>query len=87
MIFMLNILYVLILVLAFPIGYLLAYLCKDELIVGRKWFTILAIISILSVIPVTILTKEKLPSILTLLFFAILCLIAIWKSYDKKWIE
>ena len=31
-------LYIFILVLAFPIGCWLAYLCKDELAKGREWF-------------------------------------------------
>jgi hypothetical protein len=84
---MINLIYVLILALAFPIGYLLAWVTRDELIVGRKWFIFLSIVSILSVIPVSILIKEKLPSILTLFFLSILCLIAIWKSYDKKWVR
>ena len=41
---------ILVLVLAFPAGYLLAYLCKDELIDGRKWFKLLALLSTLLVI-------------------------------------
>ena len=37
---------IIILVLAFPIGYLIAWMARDELIAGRKWFLILMAIGI-----------------------------------------
>ena len=83
----LNLLYVLILVLAFPTGYLLAWLAKDELVDGRKWFILIAIISVIAQIPVALLVETKLPAILTLLFLSIISLVAVWKSYDKKWVR
>lgn len=80
-----NILLIGILLLAFPAGYLLAWLARDELLAGRKWFLALAIFSILAAIPVAYYVSFRLPVILTLFFIAIICLIAIWKSYDKTW--
>ena len=37
-----------ILLAAIPVGYLIAYLAKDELIQGRKWFRILIIAGFLA---------------------------------------
>ena len=34
---------IIILLLAIPAGFLIAYLCKDELADGRKWFRILIV--------------------------------------------
>ncbi len=81
-----NLLYVFILVLAFPVGYLLAWLAKDELVAGRRWFILIAIISVIAQIPVALFIETKLPAVLTLLFLAIICLVAVWKSKDKKWV-
>ena len=41
------ILEIVILLLAIPIGYLIAWLAKDELVAGKKWFRVLIILSIL----------------------------------------
>ena len=38
---------IIILLLGIPIGYLIAWLAKDELEVGRKWFRVLVIFSFL----------------------------------------
>ena len=84
---MINIWYVLILLCAFPVGYLLAWLARDELVAGRKWFIALAVVSILCLIPVYFIISNQLPAILTLLFIAIISLIAIWKSHDKKFVN
>ena len=82
-----NLLYVIILILAFPVGYLLAWLARDELVAGRKWFIALAVVSIIAAIPVAFFVSIKLPIILTLFFIAIICLMAVWKSHDKKWVK
>ena len=41
---------ILVLFLAIPVGYLIAWLAKDELASGKKYFRILIIISILGII-------------------------------------
>lgn len=79
--------YIIVLVLAFPVGYLLAWLARDELVAGRRWFLLLAMISVLAVIPAVIFSAIKLPIILSLMFLIIICLICIWKGYDKKWVK
>ena len=83
-----NIWYVLILLAAFPAGYLLAWLARDELVIWKKRYILLAVISVILTIPVafiSILASVKLPVILTLFFIAIISLMAVWKSHDKKW--
>ena len=79
--------YIIVLALAFPVGYLLAYMARDEIKAGKKWFIALAIVSALMIVPLFILTIYKFPIILTLLFIIIISLIAVWKSYDKKWVK
>jgi len=77
-------LYAVILLSGIPVGYLLAWLCRDELVDGRKYFFIIAILSlILSVITFFIF----IPAALTLLFILIVSLISFWKSYDKRLVK
>ncbi len=79
------ILYILILLSAFLAGYLLAWLARDELVPGRKWFITLAGTSLFSSVVLSLTDFSlKFPSILTLFFFIIISLMAVWKSYDKK---
>lgn len=83
-----NLLYALILLAAFPIGYLLAWLCRDELKAGRKWFFLLAVVNLIAAIVLSFTSfVYKFPSILSLFFIIIISLIAVWKSYDKKWVK
>ena len=83
-----NLLYILILILAFPVGYLLAWLARDELGAWKKGYILIAVVSIILTIPVAFISTlylVKLPVVLTLFFIAIICLVAVWKSHDKKW--
>ena len=76
------------LLLAFPAGYLLAWLCRDELIIGRKWFKIIIGLSLIFSVIVSFLNfKEKWAVILSLLFLAIISGVSLWKSCDKKFIQ
>ena len=79
-------LWVLIIVLltAFPIGYWLAYLCRDELAAGRKWFFILAVISFISSIVASIFWNKS--AVLALDYITIVSVISFWKSHDKKFL-
>ena len=73
-----------ILVLAFPIGYLLAYLTRDELKQGRKWFKLIILISAAGSI---IFLWSNLTISLTLAFISIATIICLIKSYDKKFVK
>jgi hypothetical protein len=39
----------LVLILAFPTGLLIAYMTRDELVYGRRWFKILAILAVMGI--------------------------------------
>ena len=79
-----QILVVGLLILAFPIGYLLAYLTREELVSGRKYFKLLCLIS--SILAVVFLFYNYIIS-LSLIFISIVSLISISKSYDKKFVK
>lgn len=72
-----------VLFLAIPAGYLIAWLARDELADGRMWFRALVGLTIVS--GGVLLFFHK-PASLALFFIAILSLIALIKSHDKKWI-
>lgn len=83
-----NLLYILILVAGFPAGYLLAWLARDELLSGRKWFILLGLLSLAVMLGVLMINiNTNISVILTLGFIAIICFVALWKSYDKQWIK
>jgi len=73
-----------VLILALPLGYLLAWLCKDEIVQGRKWFKI---ISLLSFVFGVILIFYNLTASFTLLFISISTLVSLVKSFDKKFVK
>jgi len=81
-------LYVAIIILAFPVGYLLSYLARDELVAGRKWFYSLTIVSLVVAAMLGFINFAfKLPSIFALVFMIIISLIAVWKSHDKMFVK
>lgn len=74
---------------SFPAGYLLAWLCKDELLTGRKYFFALSITSLISIIVIGLINienKAKFSIILVLLYIIIVSMISYWKSYDLKFL-
>tara|TARA_Y100000310_G_C20674537_1_gene812185 strand:+ start:333 stop:590 length:258 start_codon:yes stop_codon:yes gene_type:complete len=77
------ILAVVVLILAVPVGYLIAWLARDELLVGRKYFRILIIGSILAGIWFYLVKRWEL--VLSMAFLLIISLISLVKSQDKKW--
>ncbi len=71
------------LVLAIPVGLLIANMCKDELIDGRKWFVVLFIVSVLLGVWFFLIGNNVVGY--TLIFIAIKSLVSYVKSFDKKW--
>lgn len=63
-----------ILVLAIPIGYLLSYMCKEELAQGKKWFKSVIIIAIIGVIISFIMNEYTLllSSLFALIVFSVI---------------
>ena len=83
-----NLLYALILLAGFPAGYLLAWLAKDELVAGRKWFLLLSIVCLMAAIIIAFIEFSlKFPAILSLFSIIIISQIAMWKSHDKEWVR
>lgn len=74
---------IIILLIAIPIGYLIAWTARDELVQGRKWFKILIVLTFLC--SVVFYIREERYSILAAAFIAIVSGISLWKSFDKKW--
>ena len=78
------ILELIIMMLAIPSGYLIAWLARDELVAGRKWFYILIFLSV--VVWVVFYFKGKEYASWTSGFIIIVSFISLMKSKDKKWI-
>ena len=74
---------ILILISAFPFGYLVAWLARDELLDGRKWF--IAIIVASAIAGLVLLVLGEFASALTAVFIIIFTSVALWKSHDKVW--
>jgi len=72
-----------VLVFGFPIGYLIAYLTRDELLIGRRYFIVLMCLSLFFAVFFYIMSFNA--SLYGSLFVLILSLIGYWKSFDKKW--
>ncbi|MBM3234120.1 hypothetical protein FJZ19_03425 [Candidatus Pacearchaeota archaeon] len=76
---------VLILLTSFPAGYLLAHLCRDELVPGRKWFKLISVVSLLTAL-IMLFVYKNFPVILTLIYICIISLISLYLSYNKKFL-
>ena len=72
----------LILAIAVPAGFFLAFLTKDELKAGREWFWALLIISIF--LASMFLYYDINYAALTCLFIAIICLVSLFKARKRK---
>jgi hypothetical protein len=79
------ILKIFILLLAIPTGFLIAWLSRDELVSGRKYFRILMIVSILGTIWFWLSGMSYISW--TLAFVFVVGLVSLIKSEDKKWIK
>ena len=78
----------LILVIGFPVGLILAKMCKDEIKSWRKRLIIISIICLIGAIVTSfipyLIFKYKLPVIIALFFIIITCLTIVWKSHSKN---
>jgi len=76
----------LILASAFPVGFLLAYLCREELVPGRKWFKMISW-ACLAVIFILLVAYRDYSVILTLAYISIISLVSVHKSFDRKFVK
>lgn len=72
-----------IIALAIPAGFLISWMARDELIVGKKWFIVLIVLFTASGV-IAIVFKQP-SAAFTSFFIAIISAVAFWKSGDKKW--
>ena len=78
-------LYVLVMLTSIPVGFLMAWLCSDE-IEYRKWFYLL-LVGVGIVFVVSLFVYMELVWLLTLVYFVIVILIGVWKGKDKKFVN
>lgn len=74
---------ILILLAAVPTGYLIAWLARDELIAGRKYFRILIILGLVSGGWFYLIGKRYMG--FSSGFISIVSLMSLIKSNDKRW--
>ena len=79
------ILEIIILLLAIPFGFLIAWYARDELVAGEKWFRSLFVVSIIGVIGFWIYGFYVVSW--TMGFIGIVSLVSLMKGKDKKWIR
>jgi len=79
-------LYVLVFATAIPVGWLLAWLCKDELVDGRKWFMRIGYILVIILI-VAVLVWRDVPIVLSLSYMIVVTAVSLYKSNDKKFVK
>lgn len=79
-------LYVVIMATALPAGWLLAWLCHDELVDGKKWFYII-FYGLIALLIASLLFYRKLSAILSLAYMMIITIISLWKANDKKFVN
>jgi len=76
---------IVLLVLAIPVGLLIAAMTRDELVEGRKWFKVIIIVGV-AVGGWFYLTGDKAIAY-TCLFGVIVAFVSLIKSKDKKWVK
>lgn len=73
----------LILIMAIPSGYLIAWLARDELISGRIWFKSLIVISL--IVGIVFYFYDRIYISWNSAFVLIVSLIGLMRSYDETW--
>jgi len=77
-----NLFYLVLLLLGFVNGILLARICKEEIKKWKKRLFIMSIVSLGLIVVISFLNFEyKFPVIISLFFMIITCLTIVWKSH------
>ena len=83
-----SIIIILVLLTSLPVGWLLAYLTREEIKGYRKYFALLVVVSlVIALILAFFDIKEKIAIILTLVYIAVVSGISIWLSYQKGFVK
>lgn len=72
-------------ILAVPVGFLVAWMARDELVIGRKWFV--KIILLGAVVGGWFALTGFYAGALTCLFIVIATYVSYHKSFDKKFVK
>lgn len=75
-----------VLLTAIPVGLFLAYLTKEELVPGRKWFIVI-LYTLIIVLLVFLLAYRDIPIILALVYMIIVTYMSFFKSKNPKFIS
>ena len=71
---------------AIPIGLMLAWLCKDELVLGRKWFVVI-ITSFSFLLLASLIFYRNFSILLSLSYMIVVTYISLHKSKNKKFVK
>jgi len=83
-----EVLIIVVLLTSLPVGWLLAYLTREELVAGRVYFKLIAIISTILIIIFLITNiKNKSEIILGLAYLILISLVSFKLSFDKKFVK
>ena len=77
--------YLVVLLTALPIGLMLAWLCKEELVDGRKWFNLMIISFILLGI-ISFVVFRDMPIVLSFSYMVLITGVSLYKGKDKKFV-
>lgn len=76
-----EVLYIIVIILGIPTGYLLSYMCKEEVEVWMKRLSAIAVIAIaLGIIMFFINFEYKIPVSVTMGFIAVFCLTIVFRK-------
>ena len=74
---------IILLILSIPSGFLIAWLCKDELIKGRFWFLVIFYFGI--IVGSIFFHAENYVVMNSCFFISSISIVSYCKSYDRKW--
>ncbi len=75
-----------VLLTALPIGWMLAWLCKDELVQGRKWF-VRIIISFSALFLASLIFYRNVSVLFSLSYMVVVTYVSLHKSKDEKFVR
>lgn len=76
---------ILVLLTSIPAGYFLAWLCKDELVDGRKWFKLI-IYCLFIILVLLLIFYRNINVLLTVAYMIIVVFVALFLGKDKKFV-
>ena len=69
-------LYIVLMITAFPVGKFLNWICEEEMIPGKKWFKVI-LVSLIGLFVLGLVFYRNIPSLLTLMYMIIVTFVAL----------